>query len=138
MPLSTQNRHSNERGAEGQSKAPGNVERLLTPEDAVAVSDLAVERLRALADPSRLKILEFLLEPRSDCCARDDGVCGCDFENLLGLSQPTVSHHLKILVTAQLLSVEKRGRWSYYAVREDAFAELSGYLGRFAGSAAGC
>lgn len=116
----------------------GNSARLLTPEDAVPVSDLTVERLKALADPSRLKILEFLLEPRVDCCARDDGVCGCDFEALLGLSQPTVSHHLKILVAAELLSVEKRGRWSYYGLRKEAFSELSGYLGRFGETTPGC
>lgn len=138
MPISGQNRQSSQRGAERRSTSSGSEARVLTPEDSVAVSDLVVERLKALADPSRLKILEFLLEPRSDCCARDDGVCGCDFENLLDLSQPTVSHHLKILVAAELLSVEKRGRWSYYAVRDDAFAELSGYLGRFGRTSAGC
>lgn len=96
-------------------------------------------RLKAIADPARLKILEFLLEPRGDCCAREDGVCGCDFETLLGLSQPTVSHHLKILVQAGLLSAEKRGRWTYYALEPEAFARLSGYLSRFeAAGAAGC
>lgn len=126
------------RNEESGNEEVGNAARLLTPEDAVLVSDLTVERLKALADPSRLKILEFLLEPRADCCARNDGVCGCDFEALLGLSQPTVSHHLKILVAAGLLDVEKRGRWSYYGLRKEVFAELSGYLGRFSNTASGC
>jgi ArsR family transcriptional regulator len=91
-----------------------------------------VNGLKALADPARLRILEFLLRPAGDCCARDDGVCGCDFEDLLGLSQPTVSHHLKVLVQAGLLSAEKRGRWTYYDLEPEALGELSAYLGRFA------
>lgn len=96
----------------------------------------AVVMLKALGDPSRLRILEFLLEPQDNCCAREDGVCGCDFETLLGLSQPTVSHHLKILVQAGLLNSEKRGRWTYYDLEPQAFARLGAYLGRFEGNAA--
>ncbi|MEX2536334.1 MAG: metalloregulator ArsR/SmtB family transcription factor [Trueperaceae bacterium] len=90
-----------------------------------------VAKLKALADPSRLRILEFMLKPRGECCARDDGVCGCDFESLLGLSQPTVSHHLKILVQAGFLAADKRGRWTYYELEPPAFVELSGYFRRF-------
>ena len=108
---------------------------LLERHDARQESE-TVAKLKALADPSRLRILEFLLEPKGNCCARDDGVCGCDFETLLGLSQPTVSHHLKILVQAGLLSSEKRGRWTYYDLEPQAFAQLSGYLGRFEGKTA--
>ena len=92
--------------------------------------------LKAVADPARLRILEFLLEPQGECCARDDGVCGCDFETLLDLSQPTVSHHLKILVQAGLLRAQKRGRWTYYALEPQGFDRLSGYLARFGGEAA--
>ena len=95
-------------------------------------TEATAARLKALADPSRLKILEFLLEPSGGCCARDDGVCGCDFETLLGLSQPTVSHHLKILVQAGLLSAEKRGRWTYYELEAQAFTHLARYLRGFA------
>lgn len=93
-------------------------------------------RLKALADPARLAVLEFLLEPRGDCCSRDDGVCGCDFEALLGLSQPTVSHHLKVLVQAGLLGAEKRGRWTYYRLEPRAFEELAGHFQRFSRPAA--
>jgi ArsR family transcriptional regulator len=92
----------------------------------------AVAGLKALADPARLRILEFLRKPQGECCARDDGVCGCDFEALLGLSQPTVSHHLKILVQAGLLKAEKRGRWMYYELEPAALSELASYLGRLA------
>jgi ArsR family transcriptional regulator len=89
-----------------------------------------VTGLKALADPARLRILEFLRKPEGECCARDDGVCGCDFEDLLGLSQPTVSHHLKILVKAGLLRAEKRGRWTYYELEPAALSELASYLER--------
>jgi ArsR family transcriptional regulator len=95
-------------------------------------------RIKALADPARLRILEFLRAPDGSCCARSDGVCGCDFEELLGLSQPTVSHHLKILVQAGLLSARKRGRWMYYELEPASFGELSRYLARFEGVQAGC
>ncbi|MEX2543343.1 MAG: metalloregulator ArsR/SmtB family transcription factor [Trueperaceae bacterium] len=88
-------------------------------------------RLKALADPARLAVLEFLLEPNGECCSRDDGVCGCDFEGLLGLSQPTVSHHLKVLVQAGLLGAEKRGRWTYYRLEPQAFEELAGHFQRY-------
>lgn len=89
------------------------------------------ERLKALADSNRLRILEFLLDPAEGCCARNDGVCACDFEALLGLAQPTVSHHLKVLVDAGLLTAEKRGRWVYYDLDPAAFDELVAFFGRF-------
>lgn len=91
-----------------------------------------VERLRALADPSRLRIVEFLLEPNGRRLARRDGVCACDFEALLDLSQPTVSHHLKNLVNAGLLRAQKRGRWTFYEIEPQAFRSLARHLGRFA------
>lgn len=92
--------------------------------------DLA-SRLKALADPVRLQILDFLLEPIQSCCAQDDGVCACDFETFLGLSQPTVSHHMKILVQAGFVTCEKRGRWVYYELNPQAFADLAPHLERY-------
>lgn len=89
------------------------------------------ERLKALADPHRLAILEFLLDPSQACCAQEDGVCACDFEAVLGLAQPTVSHHLKILVNAGFLTAEKRGRWNYYELDPAAFADAIAFLERF-------
>ena len=82
------------------------------------------DELKVLADPTRLKILDFLLEPVQSCCSRDDGVCGCDLETFLGLTQPTVSHHMKQLVEAGFVSAEKRGRWVYYELAPEAFAEV--------------
>ena len=83
-----------------------------------------VLRLKALADPVRLAILGFLREPDTTCCSREDGICGCDVETFLGVSQPTVSHHMKILVQAGLVRAEKRGRWVFYEIAPDAFEEV--------------
>ncbi len=91
-----------------------------------------VRVLRALADPVRWQALAFLAHPTTSCCSREDGVCGCDFEAVLGLSQPTVSHHLKLLVEAGLVHAEKRGRWVYYALVPEAFERLREQLAPFA------
>ena len=87
-----------------------------------------LDRLKAIADPARFQILEFLAAPDPTCCAREDGVCGCDIEDLLGLSQPTVSHHMKILVDSGLVSAEKRGRWVYYELEGDALRSVADRL----------
>lgn len=95
------------------------------------MSDLAT-RLKALADPARLSILEFLLDPIQTCCSREEGVCACDFETVLGLSQPTVSHHMKLLVQAEFVKAEKRGRWVYYSLNPEAFESVWESLSPFA------
>ncbi len=92
-------------------------------------ADLAA-RLKALADPARLAIVAFLREPQADCCSRGDGVCGCDLEGVLELSQPTVSHHMKVLVEAGLVHAERRGRWVYYELDTSALEALSEDLRR--------
>jgi len=94
------------------------------------VDDLST-RLKALADPHRLNILEFLLNPVQSCCSREEGVCACDLEAFLGLAQPTVSHHMKLLVQAGFVRAQKRGRWVYYDLEPDAFAEVARQLGRY-------
>lgn len=74
-------------------------------------------QLRALADPTRLKILELLKKP--GCCslgevsARAAGMCVCDLERYLGLTQPTITHHLKVLREAELIECRKVGPWLY-------------------------
>jgi len=73
-----------------------------------ADADLLAGRLKALADPARLRLMSLVL-------ASPDGEgCICDLTDPLGLSQPTVSHHMKVLVDAGLLQREKRGRWAYF------------------------
>jgi ArsR family transcriptional regulator, arsenate/arsenite/antimonite-responsive transcriptional repressor len=73
---------------------------------------------KALADPHRVKIINLL-------ATRPDPVCVCDFTEPLGLSQPTVSHHLKKLVQAGLLQREQRGTWAYYSLDRDALGRLA-------------
>jgi ArsR family transcriptional regulator, arsenate/arsenite/antimonite-responsive transcriptional repressor len=78
--------------------------------------------LGALADPARLRIVSMLLD------APEGAACGCDLEEPLGLSQPTVSHHLKVLREAGLVVGERRGRWVYYRVVEDALEDIAAAL----------
>jgi ArsR family transcriptional regulator len=72
----------------------------------------------ALADRNRVKILDMLM--RRGC----DAICVCDFEPALGLSQPTVSYHLKKLVDAGLLARERRGTFAYYSLAPGAQQRL--------------
>ena len=76
---------------------------------------------KALADPARVKIVNLL-------ATSPDPVCVCEFTEPLGLSQPTVSHHLKKLVQAGLLEREQRGTWAYYRLRGDALGGLAAAL----------
>ena len=84
-------------------------------------ADATARLFRALADPARVRILNVL-------ATRDEPVCGCDLEVPLGLSQPTVSFHLKKLHDAGLLDREKRGVWVYYALNRAAASRLSSVL----------
>jgi ArsR family transcriptional regulator len=76
------------------------------------------ELFRALADPARVRIVNAL-------ATRAEPVCACEFEPALGLSQPTVSHHLKKLTDAGLLEREQRGKWAYFSLKRDAVETLA-------------
>ena len=76
---------------------------------------------KALADPARVKIVNLL-------ATSPDPVCVCELTGPLGLSQPTVSHHLKKLLAAGLLEREQRGTWAYYSLRPDALGGLAAAL----------
>ena len=79
-------------------------------------------RFKALADPSRVAIVNRL--------ASAEDVCVCDFTATLGLSQPTVSHHLRVLREAGIVEVaRKRGTWVHYRLVPAAVAELAFALG---------
>ena len=78
--------------------------------------------LSALADPVRLRIVSMLL------AAPDGTSCGCDLEEPLGLAQPTISHHLRVLREAGLVEGQKRGRWVHYRVVRDRLSEISAAL----------
>jgi ArsR family transcriptional regulator len=90
----------------------------LSAEDAA----LLAARLKALADPGRLRLLSLVL------AAGEEGACVCDVTAPLGLAQPTVSHHLKVLHDAGLVSREQRGVWAYYRADRAALADLVGAL----------
>jgi len=89
---------------------------------------------KALGDPTRLKILELLKTKGRSCCdliARDEkGLCACDVEQAVGLSQAAISHHMGLLRRAGLVNAEKRGRWVYYSRNEAAIAGLAGLLAK--------
>jgi ArsR family transcriptional regulator, arsenate/arsenite/antimonite-responsive transcriptional repressor len=74
-------------------------------------------RLKALADPTRIGIV--------NCLARSPEVCVCNLTESFGLSQPTISHHLRILREAGLVEAERRGTWSFYRLNRGAVAELA-------------
>ena len=77
---------------------------------------------KALGDPSRVKLLSLI------AAAEGGEACVCDLLASVGLSQPTVSHHLKILVDAGLLGREQRGKWAYYRVDHEALARIGDSL----------
>lgn len=79
-------------------------------------------RLKALSDPTRLRLLSHVAA--QGCGA----VCVCDLTAVVDISQPTVSHHMKKLVDAGLLTREQRGKWAHYSVVPEAFAELRSFL----------
>jgi ArsR family transcriptional regulator len=78
--------------------------------------------LKAIAEPARLRLLSMV-------AAHEGGeACVCDLTEPLGLSQPTVSHHLKVLVDAGLLTREKRGVWAYFTLVPGALDALAAVL----------
>ena len=90
---------------------------LAAPLDATDAAELA-HGFSALADPVRLRVLSIL------AAAHDGEVCVCDFVEPLGKSQPTVSHHLKILSEAGLVHGDRRGKWVWYSLNRARLAEL--------------
>lgn len=81
---------------------------------------------KALADAHRLQILSQLAQA-------DDHVCVCEFTDCLPLNQPTVSHHLRILREAGLVTSERRGTWVYYRLTDDARTRMQDALDRTLG-----
>ena len=77
---------------------------------------------KALGDPTRVKLLSMI------SAAPSGEACICDMTDPVGLSQPTVSHHMKLLVDAGLATREQRGRWAYYRVVPDVLSALAGAL----------
>jgi len=76
-----------------------------------------VKVLQALAEPTRMAIVRQL--------ASDGEVCACDFTDCCGVSQPTVSHHLKVLREAGVVTAERRGTWIYYRLESKAASRIA-------------
>jgi ArsR family transcriptional regulator len=94
---------------------------LREPLSASQAGDLA-RILKALADPTRLRLVSMV-------AAHEGGeACVCDLTDPLGLTQPTISHHLKVLVEVGIFTREKRGKWAYYALVPSALDALSAVL----------
>jgi len=89
----------------------------LSDEDAETTAQV----FKALGDPARVKVISML-------AAAGEPVCACEFTPALGLSQATVSHHLKKLTEAGLLDREQRGKWAYFSLNEGAVEQLEGLV----------
>jgi ArsR family transcriptional regulator len=81
-------------------------------------ADATAELFKALADPARVRAVNLL-------ATSDEPVCICNLVEPLGLSQPTVSHHMKKLLDAGLVDREQRGKWAYFSLRRDAVEKLA-------------
>ena len=89
-------------------------------------------QLKALADPTRRRMIE-LLQSKGGCScdlvsAADPGMCVCDLQGELRLTQPTITHHVQILRAAGLVSTRKIGRWVYCRRDEKALDRLGAWL----------
>lgn len=85
---------------------------------------LSADVLKALADERRLAVLRML--------SQTDELCACRLLERLDISQPTLSHHMALLVSAGLVSAERRGRWTYYRLERGSVARLAVALGELA------
>jgi ArsR family transcriptional regulator len=91
----------------------------LSAEQAAQVAPM----LKALAEPVRLRLMSLIAShPGGEACV-------CDLNDAFDLSQPTISHHLKVLHEAGLLDRDKRGVWVYYRARTEALASLGALIG---------
>jgi ArsR family transcriptional regulator len=109
---------------------------LLTPADSAACcsplsaqpmtmaeAEQVAPLMKALADPVRLRLMSLV-------ASREGGeACVCDLNDAFNLSQPTISHHLKVLREAGLVGREKRGVWVYYRIRPQALAAIGALIG---------
>ena len=96
------------------------------PVGSPAMSTAEAERLagvlKALAEPTRLRMVSMIAG------AAPDAVCVCELVDPIGLSQPTVSHHLRVLTESGILTREQRGKWAYYRLVPDALAAIAAAL----------
>jgi DNA-binding transcriptional ArsR family regulator len=84
--------------------------------------------LHAIADPTRRRILHALKEKGGCSIDKETGLCAADIEERVSLSQPTISHHMRILEKASLVEAKREGHWRWYRRNEQLIAELAGSL----------
>jgi ArsR family transcriptional regulator len=87
-------------------------------------ADTLARTLKALADPARLRLISLM------AAHQDAEACVCDLTEPVGLSQPTVSHHLKVLADAGFVTRSKRGTWAYYRLVPGALEQVSALLAK--------
>lgn len=97
---------------------PGTERRLMPRERADDLADV----FKALADPARVRLLEYL------AASQGGTACACHLPAALGITQPTLSHHLRRLRAAGLIDRDRRGRWVHYTVRPEALAPVRAFL----------
>lgn len=101
---------------------------LLPPERAACLTEV----FKALADPTRVRLVAHI------AAAPDGTACACHLPEALGISQPTLSHHLKKLTAAGLVTREQRGRWAHYTVDASVLDAARAFLGDAASPAGRC
>jgi ArsR family transcriptional regulator len=106
-----------------QKRAPGEAccEPVAYPDVKPVEADRIAEIAKALGDPIRLQLVDVLRRHAGK-------VCVCELTPLFDVSQPTISHHLKVLREAGVVDSERRGLWAYYYVRPESFKEIARWL----------
>jgi ArsR family transcriptional regulator, arsenate/arsenite/antimonite-responsive transcriptional repressor len=94
------------------------VREVIKPDEAATLA----AGFKALSDPARLRLISLV------AAHADQEACVCDLTEPVGLSQPTVSHHLRLLVEAGILTREQRGKWAYYKLVPDTLNALAGLI----------
>lgn len=96
-------------------------ERCCTPTSSIGLTNehtsRIVNQLKAVSHPVRWRMLELM-------SMHDDGLCVCDLEAQFDLSQPTISHHLRIMREAGVVATDQRGTWVYYSIAPEAMQQL--------------
>ncbi|GAA2446543.1 ArsR/SmtB family transcription factor [Agromyces soli] len=85
-------------------------------------AEILAHKIKALSDPTRLRLLSIV------AASEDQEACVCDLTEPVGLSQPTVSHHLKILTEAGYLTRTRRGSWAYFRLQPEALELITQFL----------
>ena len=99
----------------GPECCPGGLSQPMDRDTADALAQL----LKAVANPARLQLLALIRD------SEEGELCACDLTEPLGLSQPTVSHHLKLLTDAGLITRDQRGTWAWFSLVPERLAELA-------------